>query len=90
MGDWKLVINGSITVNDDDDQPTPAVESPNTELFNLADDPSEKNNLASSQPEKVKELRARYEASARQAVPPKSQPKAKNFRVPKVWGQASS
>jgi arylsulfatase A-like enzyme len=89
-GDWKLVINGTITVNDDDDQESPEGAESKVELFNLADDPSEKNNLASSQPEKVKELRARYETYARQAVPPKTRPKPKNFQVPKVWGQEPS
>ena len=44
------------------------------ELFNLADDPYEKNDLAETQPEKLKELRARYDALAKQAVPPKNRP----------------
>ncbi|MGI8967386.1 MAG: hypothetical protein ACR2H1_15060 [Limisphaerales bacterium] len=42
-------------------------------MFNLVNDPSEKKNLADEQPEKVKELRARYDALAKQAVPPKNQ-----------------
>lgn len=87
-GDWKLVINGSFTVHDDDDESEPAGKSTQVELFNLIEDPSEKNDLASAKPEKVKELQSRYEAYAREAVPPKSRPKAKGFRVPRVWGQA--
>jgi arylsulfatase A-like enzyme len=58
------------------------------ELFNLADDPYEKTNLAERHPDKVKELRGRYDALARQAVPPKSAPVAPDFEVPRVWGEA--
>ncbi len=57
------------------------------ELFNLAEDLSEKTNLAAKHPEKVKELRARLEVFAKQAVPPKAAPKAANFQSPKVWGE---
>jgi hypothetical protein len=35
----------------------------------------------------VKELRARYDAYARQAVPPKSRPMPADFQSPKVWGE---
>ena len=35
----------------------------------------------------VKELRARYDAYAKQAVPPRSRPKAAGFQSPKVWGE---
>jgi arylsulfatase A-like enzyme len=82
VGDWKLVLNGSATDDEADDNRAtspndskPPVQRANTEvveLFNLANDPGEKLNLASDQPEKVKELRARYAALARQAVPPKN------------------
>ena len=85
VGDWKLVLNGSATDDEADDNratspndPKPPVLRATTEvveLFNLAKDPGEKQNLASEQPEKVKELRARYAALARQAVPPKNGPK---------------
>ena len=57
------------------------------ELFNLADDPSEKTNLAAQHPERVRELRARLDAYAKEAVPPKSAPKKKDFQSPKVWGE---
>ena len=43
-----------------------------SELFNLADDPSEKKNLAEVSPNKLKELRARYDELAKQAAPPKN------------------
>jgi len=58
------------------------------ELFDLKSDPAEKNNLAATMPEKVKELLARYEAYAKQAVPPKYQGSpGKGFKVPAVWGE---
>lgn len=49
--------------------------------------PLRKTNLASEQPDRVKTLRQRYDAFARQAVPPRSAPRAADFRVPKVWGE---
>ena len=57
------------------------------ELFNLADDPYEKHNLARDNPARVEDLRGRYEAFARQALPPKSAPKASGFQSPRVWGE---
>jgi arylsulfatase A-like enzyme len=54
-GDWKLVHGRA-------DHPPP-------ELFNLANDVSEQNNLASAQPEKVQTLKALWDAwNARQAT----------------------
>jgi arylsulfatase A-like enzyme len=85
VGDWKLVVNGSAKDDETDDSratspndPKPQVQrvkADDVELFNLADDPGEKKNLASERPEKTKELRARYAAFARQAVPPKNAPR---------------
>jgi len=55
-GDWKLVWQ---------------VTLPSTiELFNLAQDPSEKSNLADKYPEKVAELQQRIEVLAREGVQP--------------------
>ncbi len=80
VGDWKLVINGHIGSNDEaeDNQPDKRDRSQKSkapdqiELFNLADDRSEKKNLADSHPQKVKELRARYDVYAAEAVQPKN------------------
>jgi arylsulfatase A-like enzyme len=85
VGDWKLVVrNGT----DDPDGGTPKNPGKSSvELFNLKDDPYEKANLADRQPEKVKELRGRLDAFAKQAVPSKSRPKPKGFITPKVWGE---
>jgi arylsulfatase A-like enzyme len=95
VGDWKLIINGSRAA-EDDETPQPAKKGKKArkqdggetlELFNLADDPNEKNNLATSHAEKVKEIRARYDRLAAQAVEPKSRPKKPDFKTPKVWGE---
>lgn len=98
VGDWKLVLNGRIAMGDseNDGETAPvrrakkaAAASSNEviELFNLAQDPYEKDNLAAAQPEKVKELRARLDVFAKAAVPPKAAPAAKGFKAPKVWGE---
>lgn len=81
-GDWKLVLNGSRG------EDGPALREPaKVELFHLGRDLSEKNNLASENPDKVKELRAIYDGLARQAVPPKVRPQAADFKSPRVWGE---
>jgi len=96
FGDWKLVVNGAAGTGEPEEQPAaPAkrkkaarkAQSPEVELFNLAQDVSEKQNLAAEKPEKAKELRARYDAFARQAAKPGNQPKAPGFTSPKVWGE---
>ena len=97
MGDWKLVMGGNL--GDSDEAPAKpeaakkgkqgkaTAEAARIELFNLADDLSEQTNLADQHPDKVKELRARLAAFAKQAIPPKSAPKAGDFKTPKVWGE---
>ncbi len=102
MGDWKLVVNGSQADAEDGD-PAPATggtakkktgkkqdaksSAPGLELFDLAKDLSEKNNLAASHPEKVRELRARLDRFAAEAVAPKSAPRSPDFKTPAVWGE---
>jgi arylsulfatase A-like enzyme len=94
VGDWKLVLNGAVGTGEDDETPAPAARKKGkkqqraaVELFNLAQDLSEKHNLAAEQPEKVKELRARYDVLAKQAVTPRNQPQPADYKAPKVWGQ---
>jgi len=103
VGPWKLVIRGSVgTAEEQKPQPAgTAPAKPQAkrakakvkpqgdpiELFDLAHDPGETQNLASRHPEKVKELLQRYERLAAQAVPPKAAPKPADFRSPAVWGQ---
>ncbi|HSH96255.1 MAG TPA: arylsulfatase [Roseimicrobium sp.] len=101
MGDWKLVLNGNATVMDSEEE-KPADDAKKAgkgkkkaaeagervELFNLTQDREEKNNLAEANPEKVKQLRARLDTFAKEAIPPKSEAKAPGFKSPRVWGQA--
>jgi arylsulfatase A-like enzyme len=90
VGDWKLVLNGATAEaegNEANSEARPPAGEPAVELFNLANDPYEKQNLAAQQPGKVKELRARYDKLAAQAAPPKQKPKAPGFKSPKVWGE---
>jgi arylsulfatase A-like enzyme len=94
VGDWKLVLTGNPGDSEaagDDALPGAAraagASRVSEELFRLADDPNETHNLAVALPEKVRELRDRYDALARQAVQPKSAPKAPGFQSPRVWGE---
>ncbi|MDX2031164.1 MAG: arylsulfatase [Blastocatellia bacterium] len=86
VGDWKLIVNGKVSAGEGDGtERAPAERS--VELFNLANDPYEKQNLAAQRPDVAKDLRARYDKLAAQAVPPKARPKPADFKTPKVWGE---
>jgi arylsulfatase A-like enzyme len=92
VGDWKLVLNGDVADTEGDESNSNvavANASEGLELFNLASDPSEAENVAAKNPKKVKELRARYDAFAKQQVPPKAAPKPKGFKSPAVWGESN-
>jgi arylsulfatase A-like enzyme len=101
-GDWKLVINGYVRDTGEDAESTVARTAPKkgepraegqagqseiVELFHIAADPFEKNNLAGEEPARVKELRALYDRMAGEAVPPQSTPRPPDFKTPKVWGE---
>ncbi len=83
MAEWKLVINSG---EDGDGGPVRKLPKESVELFRLSVDPYETTNLAESHPEKAKELRARLNQFAQQAVPPKIKPKPVDFVPPAVWG----
>jgi arylsulfatase A-like enzyme len=87
IGDWKLVLNGAFNEMADVETGGDGAAKTVVELFNLADDPYEEHNLADKHPDKLKALRARYDALAAQAVPPKIRPRSPDFKVPKVWGE---
>jgi arylsulfatase A-like enzyme len=103
MGDWKLVRNGGVDANDLDGArdaganmakkkkgvAKKAPEGEQIELFNLAKDPFEKNNVAGDNPEVVQRLRARLDAFAREAVPPRAEGQTGNFKSPPVWGEGN-
>ncbi|MDB6132678.1 MAG: atsA 16 [Verrucomicrobiales bacterium] len=88
VGDWKLVINGT-RIEDEDaggkEKATGGGER--VELFNLAQDESEKTDLSAAHPEKVKQLLGRYRDLASQAAEPKAKPKIPGFKSPAIWGQ---
>jgi arylsulfatase A-like enzyme len=88
-GDWKLVFHSGLADDPDGNPPKKKKKDikAGVELFDLKADPHEKTNLAEKHPEKVKELRAKYDAYAKEAVPPKSRPRPKGFVSPKVWGE---
>ena len=96
VGEWKLIVGGDMPDTEDGFSPTGKVKKkgkkkadkgPRVELFNLAEDPNEKNNLASTNTDKVGELRTKLDELAKQAVPPKSAPMPTGFKTPRVWGQ---
>ncbi|MGL6074381.1 MAG: arylsulfatase B [Fimbriiglobus sp.] len=83
-GDWKLVIKNG----DDAAEGGPAKKAKESiELFNLKADPYEKENLATREPAKVKELKTKLAGFAKDAAAPKLKPKAANFKTPKIWGE---
>lgn len=95
VGDWKLVTGGNISDSEDGGVVKPkgkvkrnGAGGAKIELFNLMNDPNEKENLAQANPDKVAELSAKLNELAAQALPPKSAPKAADFKTPRVWGQA--
>ncbi|MBN2130682.1 MAG: arylsulfatase [Sedimentisphaerales bacterium] len=83
-GNWKLVHNGNLRANYAGDPPT--VDT--YELFNLSDDPFEKNDLSQTNPQKLRELQRRLRSYAAEAapanVPPHRMPE--DFKTPKAWG----
>ena len=68
MGNWKLLLNASD--KDAEESKGKEATSGKMELYNLADDIGEKQNLATSKPEKLAEMRARLDALLSDAVPP--------------------
>lgn len=67
MGNWKLLLNASD--KDAEESKGNEAASGKMELYDLATDIGEKNNLAAAQPEKVKEMRERLDALIKDAVP---------------------
>ncbi len=81
-GGWKLLLNA----DERDAEEAAAAETTqtreNVQLYHLADDIGEKNDLSASHPEKVRELRATLDALLAGAVEPGAPPAAKNNRRP--------
>jgi hypothetical protein len=80
-GNWKLKVNiaaaparrrAATSSNGGDSESQE--EAVTIELYNLADDLRERQNVAAQHPDRVQELRARYDRLAAQALPPKNRP----------------
>lgn len=82
VGEWKLIHNGQVGAN-----ATSARGPERFELFHIAKDPAEENDLSKSQPEKLMELKQRLEKYAKEAVEPNIPPNKMpaDFVVPRVW-----
>jgi arylsulfatase A-like enzyme len=82
MGDWKLVHNGQ-TVG----SATTAMGEEQWELFNLKQDPFEKNNLIDEQPKVFQRLKKKLAELKGDAVAPNivSNLLPPDFDVPKIW-----
>jgi hypothetical protein len=55
----------------------------------VANDPGETNNLAVKQPQRVRALRARYDAYVREAVAPLASTVKERLEIPAVWGESA-
>ena len=89
MGDWKLIVRKGVDDPDDGEAAAKKNEEEATvELYDLKNDPFETKNLAETELGRVAAMKSRLEGFAAQAVPPKTRPKAADFVVPKIWGEA--
>ena len=85
IGDWKLVHNGHVPAN-----ATAPSERETRELFNVADDPGESQDVQDSHPEVFDRLKTKLAELAEAAVPANIPPNRapRGFRVPAVWGES--
>lgn len=87
MGDWKLIHNGHMSAN-----VTQASEKETWELFNIRQDPTEKQDVSGQQPDITKRLQAKLAVLAAEAVKPNIPPNQppKGFQSPKIWGHTQA
>lgn len=67
VGDWKLIVTHG---NQNANTPRRRAREESIQLYNLADDLSEATDLSATHPDKVAELRARYDQYASEALTP--------------------
>lgn len=84
MGDWKLIHNGAVAAN-----ATAKPKNETWELFNIANDPSEKQDLKTDRAEIFAKMKAKLAELAESAVTPNIPPNQapRRFQVPDVWGE---
>ncbi len=84
VGDWKLLHNGGLRAN-----ASKAPKRESYELFNIAEDPAEKDDQRHLQPEIFARLQAQLRAIRAAAVQPNIPPNRApaSFEVPAVWGE---
>lgn len=83
MGDWKLLLNAS--QQNAEEAPAEATRTAEkVELYNLANDIGEAKNLAETEPEKVRELRARLNVFLQDAVKPGNPAPVNSAKAQKV------
>lgn len=85
-GDWKLVVHTGKPGDKEDENQTGGGQKRGLELYNLAADPWEKENLASGNREKLMDLVKSYSGFSALAAPPLLRPKPAGFKAPKIWG----
>ncbi|MBW3634972.1 MAG: arylsulfatase [Armatimonadetes bacterium] len=88
-GEWKLIVNTHDQAADAETE-TDAASAPGVELFHMAKDPFEKTNVAAQNPALVASLRARLDAFAKQALPPRKEGRASDVAVPQVLGEIAA
>lgn len=87
QGNWKLVVTGPATREEQEDEEAPAAKGKTQiQLFDLAADPYEEKNLAAQHSEVANKMLARWREYQKEAVPIKIRPKPKAFVTPKIWG----
>lgn len=72
VGDWKLKLTTEAMAKAPKKGKKAQPTAEPVELYNVRDDLGEKTNLAEKHPEKVRDLRARYDRFAAEALPPKA------------------
>ncbi len=86
VGDWKLLLN-AVEQNAEEAPPGGDNVTGKTELYHLADDIGESKDLAASQPERVKQMRARLDAFLKEAAPSGQKGEEPKALTPKTGGQ---
>lgn len=83
-GDWKLIYNGQVGAN-----ATAVHGRERWELFNIRQDPGEKNDVSHQHPKVFERMKALLAKLADEAVEPNIPPNAppEGFVVPQVWGE---